>query len=242
MKLELLYHPNSPFTQKVWMWAIEKGVASQIKLRKVVVCPVPYPGWSDNNEDVGAWNPIAKIPTLIIDLEDGSEKFSVHDSKIICDFLVSIPPSSGSKQFGGGNKVDSMKWKRESLHRAADGMQDCEVLLVYEDRIRKPLGLYDETWVEGQRLKIRRGLKLLEESIKDGTLRYRDGDAAGDAVGAEECAVAAALALCDSRNVEWRNGREDLRKWYEGWAKRASFKQSRPTVDWRRDAAQSMKM
>lgn len=230
MKLELYYHPVSPFTQKVWIWAIEKGVASQIELHKVVVAPVPFPGWSDNNDEVGAWNPIAKVPTLVVDLEDGSEKFSVHDSKIICEFIESIAPSGTAAV---GTNFDMMRWKRESLHRAVDGMQDCEVLVVYEEKIRKPVNLYYKKWVDGMRTKIERGFDLLEKAVKDGTLRYRAGDSQGDEVGMEKCAAVAALWLFDARSVEWRIGRDELRKWYDGWKKRKSFVESRVDVDWR---------
>lgn len=229
MKLELYYHPFSPFTQKVWIWAIEKGTAPQIELHKVVVAPVPFPGWSDNNDEVGTWNPIAKIPTLVVDAEDGGEKFSVHDSKIICEFIQSIAPSGAAAD---GPKVDAMRWKRESLHRAADGMLDCEVLVVYEERIRKPENLYYKKWVDGMRTKIERGFGLLDKAVKDGTLRYRNGDSQGDEVGMEECAAVATLAFFDARNVEWRNGRDELRKWYEGWRRRKSFAESRRDVDW----------
>lgn len=232
MKLELYYHPFSPFTQKVWIWAIEKGIASQIQLHRVVVCPVPFPGWSDNNEEVGAWNPIAKVPTLVVDLEDENEKFSVHDSKIICDFIESISASaSDTKSSDAGNKADAMRWKRESLHRAADGMMDCEIGVVYEERIRKLEGLYQQKWVDGMRTKIGRGFDFLEKAVKDGTLRFRDGD--GDAVGMEECAAVAALAWFDKRGIEWRGERDGLSKWFDGWKERRSFKESRIDVDWK---------
>lgn len=147
MKLDLYYHPRSPFAQKLWIWALELDVARHLELHKVVVAPVPFPGWSDNNDEVGEWNPIAKIPTLVVDLEDGNRKFAVHDSKIICDFLGSLQNEHRSPT--DVSKMDPMRWKRESLHRAVDGMLDCEVLVVYEERIRKQAGLFYPTWVDG---------------------------------------------------------------------------------------------
>lgn len=240
MKLKLYYHPFSPFVRKVWICAIERGIASQIELQKVVVAPVPSPGWSDNNEDVGLWNPIGKVPTLVVDLEDGTEKFSVHDSKIICDFIQSITASPVAAK--AGSKVDAMKWKRDSFHRAVDGMQDCEVSIVYEERIRKPEGLYQQKWVDGMRTKINRGFDLMEEAVKDRTLTFRDGDKQGDEVGMEECAAVAALALFDARKVEWRSGRDELRKWYSGWRKRGSFKESRIDVDWKTGRKENVKI
>ena len=234
MKLELLYHPFSPFAQKVWIWALESKVASQIQLHKVVVAPVPFPGWSDNNDKVGAWNPIAKIPTLIVDLEDGSDKFAVHDSKIICDFLTSLVTSKQSAS--GAEGVDVLQWKRQSLHRAIDGMMDCEILVIYEEKIRKDAGMYYQKWVDGMRTKIERSFDLMEKAVQDGTLRSKDGNQAKDIVGLEECAAVAALALFDTRMPHWSTGREKLCKWYETWKQRQSYVDSRNAVDWRLNA------
>ena len=234
MRLELFYHPFSPFAQKVWIWAVERKVASLIQLHKVVVAPVPFPGWSDNNDKVGAWNPIAKIPTLIVDLEDGSDKFAVHDSKIICDFLTSISTPKQSASRAG--EVDALEWKRQSLHRAIDGMMDCEILIVYEERIRKDADMYYQRWVDGMRTKIERGFDLMETAVEDGTLRSKDGNQANDSVGLEECAAVAALALFDTRIPQWSTSRPRLGKWYQSWKLRQSYITSRNAVDWRSNA------
>jgi glutathione S-transferase len=45
--MKLIYHPLSPFSRKVYILALELGLAHQITLEKVVVAPVFYPGWSD---------------------------------------------------------------------------------------------------------------------------------------------------------------------------------------------------
>jgi glutathione S-transferase len=45
--MKLIYHPLSPFSRKVYILALELGLADQITLEKVVVAPVFYPGWSD---------------------------------------------------------------------------------------------------------------------------------------------------------------------------------------------------
>lgn len=76
----------------------------------------------------------------------------------------------------------------------------------------------------------------METAVADGTLRARDADASVGSVGAEECTAAAALGFFDVREVNWRKGREGLSKWFDGWSKRSSYLQSRPTVDWRRNA------
>lgn len=45
--MKLIYHPLSPYSRKVYILALELGLADQITLDKVVVAPVFYPGWSD---------------------------------------------------------------------------------------------------------------------------------------------------------------------------------------------------
>ena len=66
--MKLIYHPFSPYSRKVYVLALELKIASQITLQKVVVAPVYFPGWSDNNLDVSAaGNPLAKIPVLVVD-------------------------------------------------------------------------------------------------------------------------------------------------------------------------------
>ncbi|KAF2241765.1 hypothetical protein BU26DRAFT_170031 [Trematosphaeria pertusa] len=70
--MRLISHHGSPYTRKVYMLALELGLAQHITLQKVVVCPIPFPGWSDNNEDVAVYNPMAKIPCLVPeDVPDG---------------------------------------------------------------------------------------------------------------------------------------------------------------------------
>lgn len=76
----------------------------------------------------------------------------------------------------------------------------------------------------------------MEKAVADGTLRPRDGNASVGRVGAEECTAAAALGFFDARGLSWRNGRDGLSKWFDGWSKRSSFLQSRQTVDWRPNA------
>jgi glutathione S-transferase len=84
--MRLIYHPASPYTRKVFMLAHELNLAQHITLQKVVVCPVPIAGWSDNNADVSVYNPMTKIPCLVSsDVPDG-----IYDSKVICEYLESL--------------------------------------------------------------------------------------------------------------------------------------------------------
>jgi glutathione S-transferase len=228
-QMRLIYHHGSPFVRKVFMLALELDLTKFITLQKVVVCPVPFPGWSDNNDDVAVYNPMAKIPCLIPeDVPDG-----IYDSRIICEYLEGV---AGVKR-----KVDRWHWQLRSLHACADGIMDACVLVVYEKRIREPKGLKLDEWVEGQQAKIFRALDRLETAVSQGILQ--DPPNTGPA-SADEVAVVAALGALESINaaaifnLEWRSGRLGLVGWYEIWEKRKSFVETPPSREW--DAARHM--
>jgi glutathione S-transferase len=237
LPMTLIYHPRSPFSRQVYITALELGIASHIKLQQVVVAPVPFPGWSDDNTTVAAFNPLAKIPTLVLKDEGGKER-GIFDSRVICDFLneelcggrlLQSQSRTGDEKSGRGRDVDG--WTMKSLQALADGMADAEVLVVYEERIRGPKGLKFETWIEGQREKIMRGVDMLDREVEGGVLRGPPRPKKGE-VSAAEIAIACTLATLEARKVAWRDGREHLVGWFEEWEKRESFVRTGEGVDW----------
>ncbi|KAF2007497.1 hypothetical protein P154DRAFT_614838 [Amniculicola lignicola CBS 123094] len=216
-KMRLLYHPGSPFARKVFMTALEHGLEQFITLEKAVVCPVPFPGWSDNVEDVAVFNPMAKIPCLIPEnVPDG-----IFDSRIICEYLeslTSVPPKNNTRH-----------WELRALHACADGIMDAGVLQVYEKRIREPKGLRLDAWMEGQKSKMIRGLDRFETAVKSGLLR----DSPSGPALADELAVVAAITFSDQMGIKWRDTRPDLVGWFAKWEQRKSFQLSPPTGGWK---------
>jgi glutathione S-transferase len=201
------------------------------------VAPVPFPGWSDDNTTVAVFNPLAKIPTLVLKGKDGKER-GFFDSRVICDFLNEelcggrlFGQKSGTEgeKGGGGSSVDG--WMLKTLQALADGMADAEVLVVYEERIRGPKGLKFETWIEGQREKIMRGLDMLDREVQGGVLRGSPRTKRGE-ISAAEIAIACTLATLQARKVAWRDGREHLVRWFGEWEKRESFVRTGEGVDW----------
>ena len=233
-QLTLYFHPLSPFSQKVWITALELSLTHLITLHKVVVAPIikpkGWPGWSENNELVGAYNPVNKIPTLVVKYDgEDSEEFGVYDSKVICEFLEYLAGKQQQQQQPA--QRNSVYWKRQALHRAADQVMDSKILITYEERIREPEGLYFPAWVEGMKMKINRGFDVMERAVQDGTLQAWSSSREG--VGLEEVAVVCCLATADMSGVEWREeGRERLKWWFEEWKERASYKESRHDVEW----------
>jgi len=229
MPLKLIYHPLSPYSRKVYVLALELNLASEITLDKVVVAPVYYPGWSDNNSDVAAaGNPIAKIPTLVVDDFPGRDGGSVgiFDSKFICEYLLQragIKEDQSSKRY----------WQEKAVHAASDGITDAEILVIYEERLREEKGLKWQPWVDGQREKVMRGFDFLEKMAGEGVIGVKTGD---EKVSLAEVAAAVCLSFFDARQVDWRKGRSELEKFYQSWEKRESFVRAVSTreADWKR--------
>jgi glutathione S-transferase len=215
--MKLIYHPMSPYSRKVYVLALELGLAESISLEKVVVAPVYFPGWSDNNLDVSnAGNPLAKIPTLVVDdfPGDPGNPVGIFDSKFICDYLYA---RAGKDEAAG--KSERVRWLERSIHGAADGITDAEILVIYEERLRKDKGLLYQAWVDGQREKVSRGLDFLEKVAAEGVLKPHDPK---QSVSVAEIATAVTLNMFNGR-LDWRSGRPNLVKWYEQWKSRPSF-------------------
>lgn len=218
-KMQLIYHHFSPYTRKVFMLAHELGLAKHITLQKVVVCPVPIEGWSDNNNDVSVYNPMAKIPCLITEDVPGG----VFDSRVICEYLSNLASVNSKK--------DARYWQLHTLHAAADGIMDAAVLITYEFRIRKERGLYFDEWVEGQKQKILRVLDRFEVAANEGILPTPGSGPAS----VDEVAVAVATAATTQMGylgISWSKGRPGLEQWMRVWERRKSFVNTPPSKDW----------
>jgi glutathione S-transferase len=216
--MKLIYRPLSPYSRNVYLLALELGLANAISLEKVVVAPVPYPGWSDNNLDVAAaGNPVAKVPTLVVDFVDGPVR--LFDSKVICEYLLA---KAGNTDDGEPrNERDKLRLK--TAHACCDAITDAEIICIYEDRIRQEHGIYYHVWVDGQREKVYRGFGMLDRMVKEGVLRHRRDD---KTISVTEIATAVTLGFFDMRTVVRRTRHEDLEKWLDGVKNRPSFVQA----------------
>lgn len=225
--LKLFYHPLSPFSRKVYMYAIELGLEELVDLRQVVVAPTHYKGWSDNVPDVAVFNPLAKIPVLAVGSGDG-----IFDSGVICEFLSNIAVKRSEAEMGTALDVvkDMTYWRLRAMEHCAGGMLDAEILVVYEQKIRQEKGILFQEWVDGQREKVTRGFDRLEAEAKRGTLTLLKPSQKAEI---PEVAVAAALGFFDIRKIEWRQGRNCLDKWFDEFSKRKSFTVTRPNLDWK---------
>ncbi|MGE0558979.1 MAG: glutathione S-transferase family protein [Burkholderiales bacterium] len=201
--MKLYGSPGSPFARKVRIVLAEKNIPHEY-----IVARGRAPG-----SPVPAFNPLAKVPTLVRD--DGR---GLYDSVVIVEYLDAI---------GGGPKLipenfeDRIEVKRwEAL---ADGITEAAVNINHEyrepaDRQRSP------EWFAGQQLKIDRGLAVMEQDLGDGEFccckRYTLADiAAGYALGYLDFGLPA---------FEWRSKHPALAKLAARLAQRASFSSTLP--------------
>ena len=194
--MRLYFSPASPFVRKVRVTALELGLGNQIELISISLTPVsPHDGVRSNN-------PLGKIPTLIAD--DGS---ALYDSPVICEFLDAL---------AGGNRifppVGAARWTALRRQALADGIMDAAVLTRYEEAVR-PKELRWRGWADGQLLKIRTALDVLERDNLEGTFDIGT------------ISTACALSYLDLRfeSEGWRKSRPRLAAWAAAIGKRPSL-------------------
>lgn len=198
--MKLLYSPASPYARKVRICAQELGIA----LEEIVVGANPS---AAADPVLAAANPLAKIPTLV--LEDGR---AIYDSAVIVDYLDSLTDKALAPRTGDA------RWTALVEQAAADGILDAALLSRYEVFMR-PEALRWPQWLEGQSGKIERALDLFEGSVRD---------AANPGLG--DICVACVLGYLDLRfpNNGWRATHLKLEAFFLEISERPSVKSTVP--------------
>ncbi len=141
--MKLLYTLNSPYARKIRIVAAEKHI--DIKLQEVVL--------SDPDCPVKQYNPLGKVPVLILDDED-----SLYDSRVIAEYLDNRTPLAHLIPKDNSAKSAVRRW--EAL---ADGVCDAAVAVMLEQR--KPEQKQDEGFISRQMEKVTRGLSALNNDL-----------------------------------------------------------------------------
>lgn len=194
--MKLYFSPTSPFVRKVRATAHELGLGDRIELIGITLSPV------SPHEGLRSSNPLGKMPALI--LEDGT---ALYDSPVICEYLDAL---------AGGNRIfpaaGAARWTALRRQALADGIMDAAVLTRYEEAVR-PKELRWQDWADGQFLKIRTALDVLES------------ENLADACDIGTISIACALSYLDLRFASegWRTSRPRLAAWAAVMAKRPSL-------------------
>lgn len=198
--MKLFMTPNSPYARKVRVVLAEKRIDCEHE--QVVLsapdCPVP------------AFNPLGKVPTLVLD--DGT---ALYDSPVITDYLDKKTPVT--RLIPQGDRVEVKRW--EAL---ADGICDAAVAIVME--LRRPEAAQDATQIARQRLKIERGLQVLATDLGDKKW------CVANALSLADIAVGCALGYISFRmpELDWRGSYPNLAALYEQLMQRKAFQDTQP--------------
>jgi glutathione S-transferase len=198
--VKLLWSSRSPFVRKVIVVAHELGIADRIALERVNVTA------RETNAEVMRFNPLNKIPTLLLD--DGSVMI---DSPVIAEYL--------DEAYGTGElfpRDPARRWPVRRLHALGDGIMNFNISRLGE----KARGeLASEAFAAAFQAKTKATLDMLEQET-EGLAPLTIGS----------IAVAVALAHLDFRFAEdaWRDRRPKLAAWHARFSERRSMQASVP--------------
>lgn len=203
--MKLLYSPTSPYARKVRVVAAEKRI--EIEMLKVVL--------SDPDCPVIEYNPLGKIPVLILD--DGE---SLFDSRVIVEYLDNRTPLARLIPQENSAKVWVRRW--EAL---ADGVCDAVVLAIQESR--RAENLRDPAVIEKQMGKVQRGLNQLNNELGENKWCVDETFSLGD------IALGCMLGWLDLRYQElaWRETYPNLARHFDEVMKRPSFSDTAPPAN-----------
>ena len=202
--LKLLYTANSPYARKVRIVAIEKRI--ELDLQEVVL--------ADPACIVKQYNPLGKVPVLILDNQEG-----LYDSSVIVEYLDLHTPVVHLIPQDNRNKILVRRW--ESL---SDGICDAAIAAMFEER--KPIEQQSKVLIEKQLDKVLRGLDVLNLDITKKKWCVNETFSLAD------IALGCMLGYVDLRfkQLNWQDNYLNLAKHYSLLIKRPSFKMTMPVV------------
>ena len=195
--MKLYGSPGSPFARKVRIVLAEKQIPHEYEVQRGSAPGSPVP----------QFNPLGKVPTLVLD--DGR---GLYDSPVIVEYLDSL---------GKGRLIPEAPAERIEVKRweaLGDGIAEATVHINHERR--EPAEKQkDAAWFQRQRDKVDRGLAAMENALGKNEFcfggRFTLADiAAGYALGYIDFATA---------DIEWRKGHPALTRLAERLFARPSF-------------------
>ena len=199
--MKLISSMASPFVRKVRVVLHETGQTGDVEEIPVATTAI------NTAMEARAANPTGKIPALVLD-----DAGAIYDSRVITRYL--------DDRAGAGLYPQDGIWRLLTLEATADGLLEAAVLMVYESRLR-PEAQQSPDWVEAQWGKVCGALDALNSDWID--------DLNGPlTIG--QIAVGCALGYLDFRHDArgWRDGRDALAAWFEGFAERPSMQATIP--------------
>ena len=105
--MKLFWIPISPYVRKVMIVAAHHGLDARIEYVKTSVSPA--------NPELMQFNPLNKVPTLLLD-----DETALYDSRVICEYLDSLAPENQRLIPPSG----IARWDALRRQALADGLMD----------------------------------------------------------------------------------------------------------------------
>ena len=199
--MKLIASHTSPFARKVRVLLEEKRIAHQLMEENV---------WSADTA-VTRYNPLTKIPTLILD--NGETLF---DSAVITEYLDAL----SAPAFIPASGLERARVRRDEA--LADGLCDAAVGIVLE-RKREAMR-QDAGWVARQRGKVETAITAFSQALGERPWLQ------GDRLSLSDIAAGCALFYVEFRlpEITWRKSHENLSAFADRLDARPSFASTRP--------------
>jgi len=200
--MKLIGTATSPYTRKVRVALAEKRMECEFI--------IDAPG--AENSMVVKYNPLGKIPVLVLDDEQ-----AIFDSRVIVEYLDNASPGNRLIPDERRPRIQARRW--EAL---ADGCTDAAVAIVMEKR--RPAEQQSPEWITRQQGKVDRALQAMADE-----LAARPWCAA-EAFSVADIAVGCSLGYLELRlpDVPWRRMHPNLARLAEKLAQRQSFRDTAP--------------
>ena len=196
--MRLFGTPGSPFARKVRIVLEEKRIPHEYIIER----------GSAPGSRVPQFNPLAKVPTLVLD--DGR---GIYDSPVIVEYLDALGTGPRLIPDAPDERIEVKRW--EAL---GDGIAETTVAINHGYR-EPPEKRHEPAWFERQRLKIDRGLAVMEKDLGAGAFCF------GGRFTLADIAAGYALDYLDFAlpEVEWRKAHPALARLAARLAARKSF-------------------
>ena len=201
--MKLIATPASPFSRKVRIVLAEKRIDYDFQIDSP----------SNPETRVGDYNPLGKIPVLILD-----DATALFDSRVIVEYLDELTPISRMIPHAPRERLAVRRW--EAL---ADGCTEAATVIVTEKR--RPRELQSTDLLERQRIKIERALARMSACL--GTRTW----CSGEDYNLSDVAAGCAFGVLDFRMpdlVAWRSRFPNLAVLAARLDERISFRTTAP--------------
>ena len=200
--MKLIAAPVSPFSRKVRIVLAEKRIEYDLILDNP----------ADPDTRVPDYNPLGKIPVLILD-----DETTLFDSRVIVEYLDNASPVGRLLPDDTRQRIQTRRW--EAL---ADGCTEAAIAVVLEGR--RPANGQSTQLVSRQQSKVDRALQAMADELAGRTWCM------GETYTLADVAVGCTLGYLELRMPErgWRTEYPNLSNLYDKLAKRPSFKSTVP--------------